>query len=66
VNLLGDYLELQNQTVKSENMIESMEKIKGMMTSIEAAFNKQLSDLYSGKAMDVSVEVEVMQNMLDM
>jgi len=66
VNLLGDYLELQNQTVKSENMIGSMEKIKGMMNSIEAAFNKQLNDLYSGKAMDVSVEVEVMQNMLDM
>jgi len=66
VNLLGDYLELQNQTVKSENMIESMEKIKGMMNGIEAAFNKQLSDLYSGKAMDVTVEIEVMQNMLDM
>ena len=47
-------------------MIGSMAKIKGMMTSIEAAFNKQLSDLYSGKAMDVSVEFEVMQNMLDM
>jgi len=65
VNLLKDYVELQNQTVKSDNMIGSMKKIKGMMNSIEAAFNKQLSDLYSGKAMDVSVEVEVMQNMLD-
>ena len=65
-NLLKDYLELQNQPVKSESMLTSMEKIKDMMGRIEAAFNKELNDLYSGKAMDVAVEIEVMDNMLDM
>ena len=65
VNLLADYSELQKQTVKSENMLTSMQKITEMMSRIEPAFRKQLDDLYSKKSMDVSVEIEVMQNMLD-
>ena len=64
VSLLTTYLKLQNQAVKSENMLESMQKITDMMDTIIPAFKKQLSNLYSEKTMDVDVEIEVMQNML--
>ena len=66
INLLRNYVALQNQTVKSDNMNESMQKIADLMSTLEEAFKKQLNDLYSNKAMDVSVEIEVMQNMLGM
>jgi len=64
VDLLSKYLDLQNQTVKIENMQEAMDKIKDVMNTIESAFKQQLNSLYSEKSMDVSVEIEVMQNML--
>ena len=66
LNLLNDYLDLQNQTVKSETMIESMQKISEAMTTIETAFKEQLNNLYNEKAMDVTVEIEVMKKMIDM
>ena len=65
VNLLNDYLELQNQAVKTENMQDSMDKIKDMMPTIEKAFKKQLSSLYDSKAMDVSAEIDIMTQIID-
>jgi len=65
VNLLNDYLDLQKQPVKTENMLDSMEKIKGMMPTIETAFKNHLNDLYEKKSMDVSVEIDVMTKMMD-
>ena len=65
VNLLDEYLDLQNQAVKTENMQESMKKIEDTMTTIEAAFKKQLDSLYDDRNMDVSVEIDVMTKMMD-
>jgi len=65
INLFRDYVELQEQTIKSDNMIESMQKINDMTNTIDAAFKKQLNILYEEKAMDVSAELEVMQNIID-
>lgn len=63
--LLASYLNLQNKPVKSENMLDAMQKIKDAMSTIEAAFAKQLDSLYSEKTMDISVEIEVMEKMLE-
>jgi len=65
VNLLNDYLELQNQSVKTENMLDSMNQIKDMLPTIDTAFKKQLNDLFDKKSMDVSVEIDVMTKMMD-
>jgi len=65
VELLTSYLEIQNQTVKTDSMIESMEKIKDMMKIIETAFKKQLDTVYSDKALDVSIEIDVMKGIID-
>jgi len=64
VELLTTYLELQEQDVKSENMTNSMNEIKDMMNTVEAAFRKQLDALYGDKVMDASVEIEVMKGIM--
>jgi hypothetical protein len=66
VKLLTSYLELQNQTVKSGNMLEAMKKVTEVIGTMEDVYKKQLDSLYSEKALDVSVEAEVLQNMVDM
>ena len=66
VKLLTTYLELQNKTVKSDNMLEAMLKVSQVIGTIVEVFKKQLDSLYSEKAMDLAVEVEVLQSMVDM
>ena len=63
VKLLKSYQELQAESIKSENIQESVQKIADSMTTIEDVFKKQLNDLYQDKALDISVEIEVLQNM---
>ena len=65
VNLLKNYQDLQNQAIKGANIQESMQKIAGIMTTIETAFQKQLDDLYRDKTLDISVDIEVLQNMIN-
>ena len=64
VELLTTYLELQEQDVKSESMSASMKEIKDMMSTVEAAFRKQLDAIYGDKVMDASVEIEVMKGIM--
>jgi len=66
VKLLKEYVEIQNQSVKSDSMLETMNEIKEMTFSVEAPFKKQLDALYSDNSLDVSVEIEVMKKILDM
>jgi len=62
--LLTDYVDLQNQPIKSENMEETMAKIKDSMSSIEETFKKQQEAIYNDKAMDISVEIDVLKKMM--
>jgi len=62
--LLTDYVDLQNQPVKSENMEQSMLKIKESMTAIEESFKKQQEAIFNDKAMDISVEIDVLKKMM--
>ena len=65
VGLLRNYQELERQTSKGENILGSMQKIEGILDSIEATFGKQLDDLYYDKSLDIYVDIKVMQNMID-
>ncbi|MCL2221402.1 MAG: 5-bromo-4-chloroindolyl phosphate hydrolysis family protein [Oscillospiraceae bacterium] len=62
--LLADYVELQSKPIKSDNMQESMLKIKDAMTTIEESFKKQQEAIYNDKAMDISVEIDVLKKMM--
>jgi DNA-binding Lrp family transcriptional regulator len=63
--LLASYVELQSKAEKNDEVTEAMSKVTEVVSTIEEVFKKQLSSLYSEKAMDVSVEAEVLQNMAD-
>ena len=63
VNLLKNYQELQGASIKGENIQESIQKISDSMATIETVFRNQLNDLYEDKALDISVDIEVLQNM---
>lgn len=65
IELLQSYEELYRQPVKGENIASSMKRIEEAMVVIRKAFEKELDDLYSDKAMDISVDIEVLQNMLE-
>ncbi|MCL1874596.1 MAG: 5-bromo-4-chloroindolyl phosphate hydrolysis family protein [Clostridiales bacterium] len=65
VDLLKNYQELQSQVVKGENILDSIQSITGGMTIVETAFKKQLDDLYKDKTLDISVDIEVLQQMVN-
>jgi len=64
--LLTKYVHLQEQTVKTDSMTEAMQKIEEVMPTLVEVFRKQLDAVYSEKAMDVDVEIEVLQSMAEM
>jgi len=63
---LTKYVHLQDQSVKTDNMTEAMQKIEEVMPTLVEVFRKQLDAIYSEKAMDVDVEIEVLQSMVEM
>ncbi|MCL2055905.1 MAG: 5-bromo-4-chloroindolyl phosphate hydrolysis family protein [Oscillospiraceae bacterium] len=63
--LLRNYMELNRQAVKGENIIESMKKIEGIMDGILFTFRQQLNDLYRDKNIDIAADVAVMEGMIN-
>lgn len=65
IKLLESYVELEREPFKGDNIKAAMEKIETSMNKILDAFRKELDNLYQDKALDISVDIEVLQNMLD-
>ena len=65
VSLLKNYQELKQPAVKGASIHESLQKIEGGMFTIETAFKQQLEDLYRDKSLEISVDIEVLQNMVN-
>lgn len=64
INLLQNYEELLKQPVKGKNITEAIDKIEGMMGSINDAFRQQLDALFQDTALDITVQLDVMKSML--
>lgn len=64
VKLLKNYEEFSKQDTKVHNIAQSMAKIEGMMNNIVKVFKGVLNDLFEDKAMDTSVDLEVLENMM--
>ena len=65
VSLLQDFQGLESQAVHGSNIQASMQKIRESMPSFENAFRQQLDGLYQDKAMNIAVEVKVLQKTMD-
>ena len=64
LKLLNTYAELDNQGVEGENISESKRRIEQTMDTLVHAFETQLDQLFAADAMDISADIDVMQNML--
>lgn len=65
IKLLKNYDELSRQPVKGDNIKAAMAKIEETILVIRAAFEKELDSLYEDKAMDITVDIEVLENMME-
>lgn len=64
IKLLTSYRELSQQPLKGDNIREAMEKIESSMDGIVKVFHNELDSLYSDKAVDITVDVDVMLSMM--
>ena len=64
LKLLQTYAELDSQGVEGENITESKHRIEQTKDTLVHAFETQLDQLFAADAMDISADIDVMQNML--
>lgn len=64
LKLLQTYAELDAQGIEGENISESKRRIEQSMGTVVVAFENQLDKLFQADAMDVSTDIDVMENML--
>ena len=63
VTLMQRYAELTREPHKGENILKSMARIEDSVGDVVETFRHELDNLYSDTAMDISVDLEVMQSM---
>ena len=64
LKLLNTYAELDRQGIEGDNITESKHRIELTMDTLVKAFENQLDRLFASDALDVSTDIDVMQNML--
>lgn len=64
LKILRAYAQLEAQGVEGENITAATARIEGMMDQVVAGFEKQLDKLFQNDAMDITSDVEVLENML--
>lgn len=64
IKLLETYHRMDSQTVKGENVMQTMESVKSNVDMIANAFEKEADSLFSDEAMDISSDIEVMDTIL--
>ena len=64
LKLLNAYDRMGAQGVSGENIDNTMQRVESMMSTIVAAFEKQLDMLFGSEAMDISTDITVLENMM--
>lgn len=64
LKILRAYAQLDAQGIEGENITAAKARIEGMMDQVVAGFEKQLDKLFRDDAMDITTDVEVLENML--
>ncbi len=64
LKLLRAYEQLEDQKVQGVNINTTMERIDKMMDKVVDGFEKQLDQLFQGTAMDLTADIEVLEQML--
>lgn len=66
VTIVAKYIELSRKTNKSDAVHEALQKCEKSLTTIEQAFEKQLTNLLDNDILDLDVEVSVLEQSLQM
>ena len=64
LKLLRAYDDMSHQGVQGENITGTMERVRGMMSTIVTAFERQLDSLFGDQALDISTDITVLDNMM--
>jgi hypothetical protein len=64
LKILRAYAQLDAQGIDGENISATKARIEGMMDQVVAGFEKQLDRLFRDDAMDITSDVQVLENML--
>ena len=64
VRLLERYQTLERQQAQGENISEAMDRIEQMLEKVKIAYEKQLDALYEADALDITADIQVMEQML--
>ena len=64
LKLLNAYDRMGAQGVSGGNIGSTMQRVESMMSTIVAAFEKQLDMLFGSEAMDISTDITVLENMM--
>lgn len=64
LKILRAYAQLEAQEVGGANISAAMERIEDMMDKVVEGFEKQLDQLFASDAMDITTDVQVLEQML--
>lgn len=64
VKLLSGYEDMQNQGIEGENISQGMQKTQQILATVCQAFEKQLDSLFADEALDMTTDMEVLEQML--
>lgn len=64
LRILRAYAQLESQGVDGENIRSAMERIENMMSKVVEGFEKQLDQLFQGDVLDLTADVQVLEQML--
>ena len=64
IKLLQQYVVLQNQGMRMGNIDEGMQKIEDMLDKVILAFQKQLDSLFESDVVDITADIQVMEQMM--
>ena len=64
LKILRTYARLEAQEVDGQNITATKERIEGMMDTVVAGFESQLDQLFRDEAIDITSDVQVLEQML--
>ncbi len=64
LKILRAYGQLESQQIAGENITAAMKRVEGMMDKLVEGFEKQLDQLFQGDTMDITADVDVLEQML--
>jgi len=64
IRLLEQYVQLQNVGMRGENISAGMDQIEAMLDKVIVAFQKQLDSLFERDVIDITADIQVMEQMM--